>query len=268
MNVSTEDATLFFDLMFPLQLYVNKNKNIYPEIETIEAYIDLGMKAQAVVRDALWESPDLIQQYVSENPNQMPPTHLEIVDGWQTFVKGRFVMERLLKKHAIFIQNDDVYGVLALHNSFDELIPKQMLPVYVETVLLPFKEAIIYDGLIRGGNIMIGSNMGRVFKHKYLDAKRSGEIIISLDSEHLKGQQVITPLTDWQPTIKMLSNEAKKLRAQGGSPPTWSPAFSLVKASLAFAETAVSSPDDENALWKSFERIVRALDRAGDVIDR
>ena len=150
----------------------------------------MALEDQAAVRDALWENPALIAQYVAENPNNLTAEQLAIVDAWQGRVSGRFVIERLLKKHAIFIGDKNVYAVLALHNGFDEMIPKQMLPVFVETVLLPFKGEIIYDGLIRGGNLMIGSNMAYDYKETYLAAKRNGKIIASLNPKTLAQQAV------------------------------------------------------------------------------
>lgn len=270
MKLSEKDATLFFDLMFPLQFYVNQHKRIIPDVASVAAYRELVLEKQAAVRDALWEEPALIAAYVAENPDNFSPEELNLINSWQQRVHGRFVIERLLKKHAIFIGGEKVYAVLALHNAFDEMIPKQMMPVFIETVLLPFKGQIIYDGIIRGGNIMIGSNMAAGFKETYMAAKQNGRIVTSLEPEALAAltAQKPKPLKDWQPLLNSLANEAKSLRAEGGSPPTWGPAFSLVKASLALAETAVAAPKDEETLWKSFERIVRSVSKLEDGIFR
>lgn len=270
MKLSEKDANLFFDLMFSLQFYVNQKKGIIPDVDSVEAYIKQDLKDQAAVRDAIWAEPALIAQYVAENPNKLSPEELDLVNSWQQKVDGRFIIERLLKKHAIFIQGDHVYAVLGLHNSFDEMIPKQMLPVFVETILLPFKGQIIYDGLMRAGNIMIGSNIAADFKETYMTAKQNGRIITSLDPEAM-AELAATPsksLKDWQPLLSSLTSEAKSLRAEGGSPSTWGPAFGAVKASLAFPEMAVATPEDEKALWKSFNRLVRAVNKLEDTMYR
>jgi hypothetical protein len=270
MKLSDTDATLFFDLMFPLQFYVNQKKQILPDVASLEDYIELDLQDQATVRDALWEEPSLIAQYVAENPNHLAAEQLALIKSWQLRIVDRFILERLLKKHAIFISDEKVYAVLALHNSFENMIPKEALPVFVETVLLPFGDVIIYDGLLRGGNIMIGPNMAYGYKETYMAAKRNGKIVASLNPETLARQPAKSPkpLKDWQPLLSSLADEAKALRAQGGSPPTWGPAFSLVKASLTLAETAVATPNDLNALWKSFERIVRSVNKVEDSIFR
>ena len=270
VKLSKKDADLFFELMFPLQLYVNQTQQIFPEVQSLADYVALDTQSQKMVRDELWKNPALIAQYVAENPNQLSPAHLAIVASWQSFFKERFIVERYLKKYAIFIGNDQVYGVLGLHSSFDEMIPKAALPVFVETVLLPFGDDIVYDGLMTGGNILIGRNMALGFKETYMEAKREGKLIVSFNPDvqaQAKAELKIN-LKDWRPALDSLSEEAKKLRAQSGSPPTWGPAFSLVKASLALAKTAVSSPKDQETLWEDFERIVRSVNKLEDSIFR
>ena len=62
-----------------------------------------------------------------------------------------FQIFRYLKKHAIFIGEDSqVYGVLALQDSLEEMFYGRPLPIMVQAVLLPFRGKIIYDALTHG----------------------------------------------------------------------------------------------------------------------
>lgn len=108
------------------------------------------------------------------------------------------------------------------------------------------------------------------FKEAYNKAKRNGEIIVSFDTavQAQSTAKAKKPLKDWQPTIIRLNEQAQTLRAQSGSPPTWGPAFSLVKASLALAETAMTTPEDSQALWQQYNRVVQALNRLENGIYR
>ena len=270
MKISTQDAELFFDLLWSLQFYAKQRLGLLPDVTTLAAYRDVGGAQRMEIRNALWDNPHLIKDYVKANPDNLEEAHLAIVASWQQFVRGKFFIERLLKKHAIFINDDKVYGVLALYDAFDEMFPRQMLPVYVEGVLLPFKGVIVYDGLLSRYSIMFGGGMKRNFKDTYMKAKRAGRIIVSFDAAAQAAAQakMKKPLKDWQPAIAALTAEAKSLRAQAGSPLTWGAAFSLVKASLALAKTAVAAPNDSDALWKQFERVVRAIDKMEDAIYR
>ena len=60
------------------------------------------------------------------------------------------------------------------------MFPRSYLPVYIKTVLLPFKDKIIYDGLMQTYNIHFGGGIKRSLKETYMKAKQNGKIITSL----------------------------------------------------------------------------------------
>ncbi|MCP4427828.1 MAG: hypothetical protein GY803_25375 [Chloroflexi bacterium] len=263
MILPEQDAKLFFDLMWQLQFYVKERLDMLPQVKSLEEYSALDAQSRLEVRKALWDSPKFIADYVEANPDNLSTEHLAIVTGWQNFVQGKFFIERMLKKYTVFILNDTVYGVLGMYDPLNEIIDKRALPMYAEAVLLPFKDAIIYDGMLSGYSVFFGGGVKGNLKATYNKAKRKGEIIVSFNTAVQQKQQARTQvkLKDWQPTLTQLAQEAKSLRAQAGSPPTWSPAFSLVKASLDFAETAVARPEDPDALWDKLGKINNILKR-------
>jgi hypothetical protein len=65
-----------------------------------------------------------------------------------------------------------------------------------------------------------------------------------------------------------LSRQAKKLRSSSGAPAVYSPAFSLVKASIEFAKLAVENSDDTDRLWKALKKVERATGKAETVLYR
>ncbi len=132
MKLSTQDAGLFFELMWPLQAYVNLKLGILPDIDTVEKYQDLPSSEKLTVRDALYDNIDLIDTYLKENPHNLSTEELEIVKGWKKFIRRDFFIERLLKKYAIFIGDNKVYGVLALYDTFEELLQYVRLPYYAK----------------------------------------------------------------------------------------------------------------------------------------
>ncbi|MFO7680721.1 MAG: hypothetical protein R6X34_11770 [Chloroflexota bacterium] len=271
MILDPKEAELFFKLMGFLQFYVKEQLDMLPKIKSSEAYASAPGMERMKVRNAVWENPGLISDYVHKNPDNLPAEQLAIVAGWQNFLKGKFYIERFLKKYAVFIgENDRVYGVLGLYDPLDEIISKQMLPTLVEAILLPFKEVIIYDGLLSSYPVFFGGGIKGNLKQIYDKAKRKGEILISFDPEVQKAHKAVTKkkLKDWQPTLGSLMQEANSLRAESGSPPTWGPAFSMVKASLALAETAVTNPDDVDALWEQFDKLSQTARRLENAIYR
>ncbi len=268
MKLSKQDADLYFELMWSLQFFVNQKLGLLPGITAVSAYRKLPQEEKIKVRDALYAKPELIDEYVKENPDRFPAENLAIVSQWRNFVRGKFYIERYLKKYAVFIGEDTVYGVLGLHDGLEEIIHKSYLPMYVQAVLLPFKGQVIYDGLLQTYSVFFGRNITAELKETYLGAKQRGEIVTSFEEEKLTEKETVIELRDWQSEIEALAKEAKKLRGGSGQPAIYSPAFSLVKASLQLALLGVTEPENADKLYKELQKVGRLLRRVEDTIYR
>jgi hypothetical protein len=261
MLLPSEEAALFFKLMPALQVFANQNLQIVKGLEIVGQYQKVSNEQRVKLRNAFYQNTDLIDKFVRENPFGFPPDELAIISGWKNFVAGDFMIERVLKKYAIFIGNNKVYGVLALTEPFRQVLGGVPLPVYVKTVLLPFKGKIIYDGLIEGYNILFGHGIAASVSNTYRAAKQQGKIIESLDPGWQPAEPKAVILKDWKPILIELSEKASKLRAGKGDAPVLSPAFSLIRAGLELAQKAAENPDDLDALEKSLHKVERACEK-------
>jgi len=253
-----------------LQNYVNLKLEILPEIVTVDEYEELPSSKKLGVRNALYEHIELIDPYLKENPQKLSSAELEIIRSWKKFQRGDFFIERLLKKYAVFIGGDQVYAVLALYESFDEVLPYVRLPYYTKAVLLPFKGKIIYDGLLQGYAISFGGGIKNDLKETYLAAKQNGQIIESFDPQKQTAKNAVSKqaIKELGPIIEEISQQAKKLRSSSGAPAIHSPAFSLVKASIKLAKLAIENPNDADELWKALKKIENAARKAETVLYR
>jgi hypothetical protein len=264
MKLAKEDSDLFFKLMLPLLLHVNRKLELLPDIQTMKQFEGVGFQDKSVIRDALYENINLIDSFIDENPEDLPMKDLAIVSGWKNFVSDDFFIERFLKKYAVFIgTNDKVYGVLSLRDSLDELVPAYALPLRVQTVLLPFRDEIIYDGFIAPYRISFGSGITGDLKRLYLKAKKREEIIVSFnpDLAAAKSKDPKKPIKDWKPEIKELIEKAAKLRGGTGQSELLSPAFSLVKASLELADLVTEKKLSQEAIYKCLSKIERQANK-------
>ncbi len=270
MKLPEEEAKLFIDLMCSLQYFVNGKLKIHAQIKSIEAYAECTTEEKAEVRKALFSDIKRIDSFVQENPQNFSQEKLSIVSNWKNFIEGDFQIERFLKSHAIFIQENDVYCVLGLYQGFDELIHRSRLPLYVKAILLPFKGKIVYDGIFQTYNIHFGGGIKRSLKETYMTAKQNNRIIESLDDTpkqtQIKNQP--KPSKNWKPELEKLASTAKNLRASSESPTIYSPAFSLVKASIELAQHATADSDDVEALYNSLKKVERALNKSRTVLER
>ena len=183
MLLELQYLELFFKLHRGRMFFVNQRLKVIPDnIATPEAFAALSPQVRLRVRDAFLENLDLIESFVAENLAQFSEEELEIVRSWRHVVHGKFYVFRELAKYTVFLSTTDptvAYGVLALSQPFEELIGPY-LPVMVETVLLPFKEIIAYDGLMSSFNISFGPGIRRRLNESFKEAKGRHGIVTSL----------------------------------------------------------------------------------------
>ena len=269
MKLSQEDADLFFELMWGLQFFVNQQRHILPEIKSVEEYAALSMSEKIEVRDALWEHPDLIDAYLAENPHGLSVEEVELVDKWKRFVAGTFQVFRFLKKHTIFIGEEaQVYAVLGLYDGLEDVFWGRRPPIMIHAVLLPFKGRIVYDGALKGYNIVFGGGIRSRLNEEYMAAKQNGRIITTLEPELAKPAEAKRPPKpgkDWGPLVEEVVAASQQMR---GGPAIQSAAFGLLRASAKLAQAAVQRPDDLDELWRLEQQARRALSRLQTVLNR
>ncbi len=183
MKVSETEAVLYFDLMWALQHFVNAKRQVISPAKTPKTYEKRKLEDKLKVRETLFADITLIDEFVQENPQKLSQEKLKIVSGWKNFTAGKFYIERLLKKHAIFIAGENVYGVQGLLQGLDEIVPSSYLPVCTQAILLPFKGRIIYDGILQPYNVFFGNGIKADLKEVYMNAKHNGTIITRLEPD-------------------------------------------------------------------------------------
>ena len=183
MLLTPQDVTLFFKLHRTLMFFVNQRLQAIPDnLATPDQFAALSPEIRVKVRDAFLAHPDLIDEFVEQNPAHLPADELDIVRSWRHFVAGKFYIFRELKQCTVFLSVERpviAYGVLALSQPFDDLVGPH-LPVLVETVLLPFKDKIVYDGLMNGYRISFGPGIRRSLNESFKNAKAQHGIVSSL----------------------------------------------------------------------------------------
>jgi Domain of unknown function (DUF6398) len=185
MLLSPSDAKLFFKLHRTLMFFANQRLGVLPdEIATPDEFADLSPETRLKVRNAFLDDIDLTEFFVAQNPARLPDDELDIVHTWRHLVAGEFYIFRDLKKYTVFLSSEEqptAYGVTALTQPFEELVGPY-LPVLVETVLLPFKDKIVYDGLLAGPGMSLsfGPGIRRMLNESYQQAKAHYGIVTSL----------------------------------------------------------------------------------------
>jgi len=189
MRLSKEDVDLFYKLYLALLVYVNEKRNLVQGLASPDDFAKFRPEQVNKLRNELYQQPELIDSFVTDNPWEFSAAELGMVTSWRNFVRGKFVVLRYLKDYAIFLDPEEppkAYGVLALRAAFEDLVGSS-LPAMVETVLLPFGDRIISDGLFSTYQVTFGKGVRQSFNEAYQEAKSRFGIITSLP---LSAQQV------------------------------------------------------------------------------
>jgi len=269
MNLSRDDADLFFKLMWELQFYLNQRAQIWPGIQSVEDYISLSMQKKAKVRDTLWKKPDWIEKFLDENPNHLSVSEKDIVRQWQRCISGAFYILRCLKTHAIFIGKESkIYGVLGLRDNLRDIFHGQPFPRKVEAVLLPYKGQIIYDGMMRTYDISFGQGIRSDLNEMYLTAKQNGRIITTLETGPGSGnigERTLKSTQEWNATVEEIVSASGRM---GKGTAIQNATFTLLRSSAKIAEAVMKQEHDLDGLWKLARHAQKALHHLQMVLNR
>ncbi|MFO1434103.1 MAG: hypothetical protein U1F76_29125 [Candidatus Competibacteraceae bacterium] len=186
MQLSTQDTERFYRIWWPLLRYVNAQRHIVPELPAAPEKGSLSSQDAHQIRNTLWESDELRETFIAENPANLPATDLAMVANWSHRVEGDFFIFRHLKHYTVFLTQEEppqAYGVLGLVSPIQEVIPWP-LPVLVKAVLLPFEDKIIYDGLLVPYSVIFGSGIRRSLNQAYRLLQERDGVITTLQPPH------------------------------------------------------------------------------------
>lgn len=127
--------------------------------------------------DRLWEVPQLIDEFLAENPAHLDERDLATIASWRSPVMGHFVVTGIQGKRFACLPADAdtpprLIVVQLIRREADELF--RTIPCLIELVLLPFHGAIVTDGRIKrlssaakpGGTFIIENRLRLAALHK------------------------------------------------------------------------------------------------------
>ena len=182
MLLSREEAEMVYKLHCAVMEFANEQICGTGAPGSVPVYSEFSLEKRREVVKAFLGRPELIDAFIGANRDRFSPDELEVVYAWRHLVAGRFIALRQLKNHMILLACDlsqTVYGVMGLSQPIEQVIPKR-LSAMIETVLLPFRGKIVYDGLISTVNVTFGPGARRNFDDQYRTAKANHAVVTSL----------------------------------------------------------------------------------------
>jgi len=175
-QLSQSECELFYEIWMGLMDFVNKKKRVIgTDIQPFSDYLTEEQTFQ--LREVLWENPELIGDYI-ESCN-LTKEKIDILESWRDYhIQGGFILMEYVAEYAIAIgsdkQNEDVlYGIKGISRPLSEILRRE-LPIQVLTVILPFKDKVIYDSFLSPMEISFGAGAKRAFREMYEKALKKG----------------------------------------------------------------------------------------------
>ncbi|HZU69282.1 MAG TPA: hypothetical protein VFA09_18540 [Ktedonobacteraceae bacterium] len=181
MQLPPDQTERFYHIWFLLLYYINEQRHIIAPFPNDPKITRLDPQDVMKIRDVLWKDDTLRKDFIAENPARLPNEDLAIVESWQHRVSGKFFVVRYLKKYTVFLSETPAraYGVLGLYSPIEEILGPY-LPIYIEAVLLPLEDHIIYDSLLAPFSIYFGPGIRSTLNDSYRDAQEREGIITNL----------------------------------------------------------------------------------------
>ncbi len=144
--LNNEQNDRFFDTMDSLLYYVNQRFRVVEDF-TLDITSALDDVKAALVAHTLWENVEIIDDFVRDNPHHLSQLHLDTALGWKKALPGFYTLVRYQSGCAVLMGEAGVFSVAGVTFELDSEIGPA--PAYVELVLLPFDDLIVYDGFMQ-----------------------------------------------------------------------------------------------------------------------
>lgn len=132
-KLAPREAGQFGRVMDSLHAYARKRLHIVKDPQ--QGGPAIAQIAQMELEHQLWEHPDIIEDYVQENPDALPHKDLRLARGWQNSITDTFLVISHDADGSVFVGKSGVMRVAGVDKGVSEQMPET--PALVMTTLIP-----------------------------------------------------------------------------------------------------------------------------------
>ena len=177
MILQPKQAKRFYRLFDTLIVYANDQLHVTDRLLSHYGELD-DLEALKVVQ-ALWDGHDnryVIARFVDENPYRFSRADLKEVARWECGIYDLFNVDRR-GRDICFLYSEHAIAVRGLTREIDTML--NQTPSTVETVLLPFENAVVYGMSISEMPIGMGPGILKVIANELDESFAEGRVIRS-----------------------------------------------------------------------------------------
>ncbi len=268
MNLPPGDIDLFYKLHGSLLAFANQQLKILPANTAPDQVRKQPIRQVAGLRNACYDNSAILDQYLAANPDRLSLDELAIVAGWRHRVTGEFYIVRYLKVYTVFMILEEpahLYGVSGLIDPLEVVLDGAPLPTMVKATLLPFRDRIIYDGILNPYSIFFGPTIRSSVNETYSRLKEREGIIEALTGPDgqlqlrtsLARKAPVKPAPDWRPAVDDIVTQTEKMRQTNTK--LQGAALGLLRATAALAQATFEEQGLEDEAAKRMKAVRAAL---------
>ncbi len=205
LHLEEREFHVFINLYTELLLFSGKRNGSIPQNMTMQKFRNLPVSKKSELREGMYESDDVFKAFLSQNEKKISKEEAGLVAGFNDYERGVFYVVGKTKEFFHLLGEKYTYGVKAISPSSRDLLEGDY-PLMINTVLLPFQDKIICDGLVSYYNLIFGKNTSASLKSQAAGSTAKFGIIQSLPAIPQKidvKEQNERLLLSWMKTKRM-----------------------------------------------------------------
>lgn len=178
MILKKEETEQFYDLWIPLLDFVNQKYRLIKELYGMTSPQGLPLEGVALLSEKLMENKMEIDAFIFSGVKRMDAEEVALVSSWKRALHGQFIVDRHLRTGSVLVslERNEAYLVKGLYSSWREMLGNHPLPQAVHTTLLPFRDKIIHNGILRCDGGYLNRATSEQSKQICLTARATGNL--------------------------------------------------------------------------------------------
>lgn len=168
--LSKKDAKLFYKIYFGLLEFTNEKYKIK---SNLKIYNKEGINPYEIseIVGKLWENKEnIVEEFCHINLYKFSSEELEVTRKFKDGIRGLFIIIKFEEEYTAFMNENKVYMIKGINDNLDNVISYKKLPSPVITTIIPFKNHLIYDGMLSEPSIKMGTDFARLVEEEYSKA--------------------------------------------------------------------------------------------------
>lgn len=159
-TLSEKELEQFYRLKHSLYLFANKKINVLQHTQDWEDVGNNSPESIMKVRNHIFlKDITIIDDYIQSNPNNVTKEELDILSHWKKAIPcKRAIIFKHTNEHSLFFVENNVYAITGLMDSFKDIFDNDT-PVFIDLIILPFKNKLVHEGLFMPYGISVGKSM-------------------------------------------------------------------------------------------------------------